>query len=125
MSDGHVTGFAGVLVFTSADRFDAMAHFYRDLLALPVRRDREHFVSFEWGDVRLTVTLHDGLAGRATDPLRTMFNLAVDDVHALHERLAAAGAHVLRPPEREEWGGIVCSLEDPDGNVVQLFQLEN
>ena len=123
MSEGRVTGFAGVLVFTSAERFDAMARFYRDVLAMPTRRDREHFVSFEWGDVRLTVTVHEGVDGRASDPLRTMVNLAVDDVGSMHERLAAEGVHVLRPPEREEWGGVVCSLEDPDGNVVQLFQL--
>jgi uncharacterized glyoxalase superfamily protein PhnB len=28
-----------------------------------------------------------------------------------------------RPPEREDWGGHVATLLDPDGNVVQLFQL--
>ena len=123
MSDGRVTGLAGVLVFTSAERFDEMARFYRDVLAMPTRRDREHFVSFEWGEVRLTVTVHDGVEGRATDPLRTMVNLAVDDVSSMHERLTATGVTVIRPPEREQWGGVVCSLEDPDGNIVQLFQL--
>ena len=125
MADGRITGFAGVLVFTSADRFDEMARFYRDVLAMPTRRDRDHFVSFEWGDVRLTVTVHDQVDGRATDPLRVMVNLAVDDVHALHDRLSATSVHVVRAPEREEWGGIVCTLEDPDGNLVQLFQLQN
>jgi lactoylglutathione lyase len=118
-----VTGFAGVLVWTSSAGFDAMAHFYRDVLGLPVRRDRSGFVSFEWADVRLTVTVHDGVDGFARDPLRTMVNFAVDDVEVMHARLAASGVPVVRAPEREEWGGVVCTLEDPDGNLVQLFQL--
>ncbi len=118
-----ITGLAGVLLWTSADRFDALAAFYRDVLALPVRRDRPGFVSFAWGDVRLTVTVHDAVHGASADPLRWMLNLAVNDVAAEHARLAAAGIPFLRPPEQEPWGGTVATLTDPDGNVVQLFEL--
>jgi uncharacterized glyoxalase superfamily protein PhnB len=100
-----------------------MAAFYRDTLGLRPRREREGFISFEWGDVRLTINLHDDVHGTATDPLRIMVNLAVDDIHRLHARLAAAGVPVTRAPELEPWGGWVCTLRDPDGNVVQLFQL--
>ena len=100
-----------------------MARFYRDVLGMTPRRDRDGFISFEWGDVRLTITVHDGVSGRSGDPLRTMVNLAVDDVHAAHARIAAAGVPARRAPEREEWGGWVCTLEDPDGNLVQLFQM--
>ena len=121
--DGRVTGFAGVLVWTSAERHAAMADFYRDVLGLTPRRDRPGFFSAEWDGVRLTITVHDGVAGRAREPLRTMVNLTVDDVHAVHERLVAKGVGVQRAPELEEWGGWVCTLEDPDGNLVQLFQL--
>jgi predicted enzyme related to lactoylglutathione lyase len=119
-----VTGFAGVLLFTSAERHAALAAFYRDVLRLPVRRDRPGFASFEWGDVRLTITVHDGVHGPARDPLRLMVNLTVDDLDAEHARLARAGVPVQRAPEHEDWGGWVATYEDPDSNVVQLFQLQ-
>jgi predicted enzyme related to lactoylglutathione lyase len=114
---------AGILVWTSADRFPAMAAFYRDTLRLQPRRDRDGFLSFEWGPVRLTVNVHDGVHGAAADPLRIMLNLAVDDIHGLHGRLVAEGVPVVRAPELEPWGGWVATVEDPDGNLVQLFQL--
>lgn len=122
-----IVGFAGVLVYTAADRFAAMADFYRDILHLPVRTDRRGFVSFAWGtpphDRRLTVTVHDRLAGPATDPFHVMVNLATDDIECDAARLTAAGVPCDRPPERESWGGMVATFRDPDGNVVQLLQL--
>jgi len=27
------------------------------------------------------------------------------------------------PPEREHWGGWIATLQDPDGNILQLLQL--
>jgi uncharacterized glyoxalase superfamily protein PhnB len=73
--------------------------------------------------VRLSVSVHDGVRGESRDPLRIMVNLAVDDIGAVHARLAGAGVVFTRPPEREDWGGRVATLVDPDGNRIQLFQL--
>jgi catechol 2,3-dioxygenase-like lactoylglutathione lyase family enzyme len=52
-----------------------------------------------------------------------MVNLAVDDISAVHARLAGAGVTFTRPPETEDWGGQVASFLDPDGNLIQLMQL--
>ena len=52
-----------------------------------------------------------------------MPNLAVEGIDELVRRARDAGVTVLRPPERESWGGIVASLVDPDGTTVQLFEL--
>jgi predicted enzyme related to lactoylglutathione lyase len=114
---------AGVLVFTTAPRHPAMAAFYRDVLHLTPRRDRDGFVSFAWGDVRLTIAVHERVTGGSRDPLRIMVNLAVDDVTAMHERLVGEGVDVVRPPQLERWGGTVCTVRDPDGNFIQLFEL--
>jgi predicted enzyme related to lactoylglutathione lyase len=120
---GRVTGLAGVLIWTSAERHGDLVRCYRDVLGLTPRRDRPGFFSAEWGDVRVTISVHDGVSGRAVEPLRTMVNFAVDDVQAVHARLVRAGVPVHRAPEQEPWGGWVCTFEDPDGNVVQLFEL--
>jgi predicted enzyme related to lactoylglutathione lyase len=120
---GAIRGLAGVLVWTEADRFPAMARFYRDVLGLRARTDRSDFVNFDWGGIRLSIGVHAGVRGRSGDPLRVMVNLAVDDIEATAARLRAAGVAFSRPPEREEWGGWVATFADPDGNTLQLMQL--
>ena len=122
-SQGTVTGFAGVLVWT--DQFDAMLAFYRDTLGLATRsfRPEQPFVSFEWGDVRLSISAHEQVHGIASDPFRIMLNFAVDDIEAAFARLRLAGVPFLREPETEPWGGIIATFADPDGNLLQLFQL--
>jgi predicted enzyme related to lactoylglutathione lyase len=114
---------AGVLIWTERARFDTMARFYRDQLGLTPRTSKADFINFDWGGVRLSVSVHDRVVGTSKDPFRIMINLAVDDLRAAHARLTSAGVVCTRPPEAEEWGGLVASFLDPDGNLVQLLQL--
>ena len=117
---GRITGVNGLLIWT--DQFPAMLHFYRDVLGLAPRHEREGFVNFEWGDFRLTIGVHDDVHGPSREPLRMMVNLAVDDIHATHRRLARIGVKFSRSPEQEPWGGWVATFADPDGNTLQLLQ---
>jgi len=123
MGSGAIQGIAGVLIWTEAERFEAMARFYRDRLGLAPRTSKPDFINFDWGGVRLTVSVHDQVRGASADPFRIMVNLAVDDIAAVHARLERAGVAFTRLPETEEWGGRVASFLDPDGNVIQLMQL--
>jgi catechol 2,3-dioxygenase-like lactoylglutathione lyase family enzyme len=120
---GRVQGLAGVLIWTEPDRFPAMARFYRDRLGLTPRTSKPDFINFDWSGVRVSISIHDKVSGASRDPFRIMVNLAVDDVRALHARLSADGVVFTRPPETEEWGGQVATLLDPDGNLIQLFEL--
>src|SRR5262245_22892557 len=49
--------------------------------------------------------------------------LQVRDVHAEHDRLAAAGVRVLRAPVTEPWGLIEMWIEDPDGVRIVLVEV--
>lgn len=49
--------------------------------------------------------------------------MQVRDVHAEHERLAAAGATVVRPPVQEPWGLVEMWLEDPDGVRIVVVEV--
>ena len=121
MSDS-IEGLAGVLVWTEAARYPAMRDFYVDTLGLTPRSDRERFVNFDWGEQRLTVSVHAEVSGPNEDPLRLMLNLTVSDIHATAARLAANGVEFSRPPEQEPWGGWIATFADPDGNTIQLLQ---
>ncbi len=114
---------AGVLIWTSVDRFDEMAAFYEHVLGLEATSRRPGHTGFALGDLKLTVGVHDQVEGPANDPLRIMVNFSVLDIHASVAALAGRGAHFLRQPERESWGGWIATLEDPDGNILQLLQL--
>jgi uncharacterized glyoxalase superfamily protein PhnB len=48
--------------------------------------------------------------------------LVVDDIDAEHERIAAAGARVVTPPETEPWGERFSQYADPNGIIWQLVQ---
>jgi catechol 2,3-dioxygenase-like lactoylglutathione lyase family enzyme len=98
-------------------------HFYRDVLGLAVYR--------EFGspaNPSMVFFLGPGLleiSGNATSPpdQSVMIWLQVRDVHAEHERLAAAGALILRGPEVEPWGLTEMWIEDPDGLRIVLVEI--
>jgi len=51
---------------------------------------------------------------------QAVYALQVDDVDALHARLAAKGVAFISPPARKFWGyGAVVA--DPDGHVLNLW----
>jgi predicted enzyme related to lactoylglutathione lyase len=120
---GAIRGLAGILIWTAADRFEAMSRYYRDQMGLTPRTSKPDFINFDWNGVRLSVSVHDRVRGATREPFRIMVNLAVDDIDAVHARMAAAGVPFTRPPEREDWGGRVASFTDPDGNMIQLMQV--
>src|SRR5947208_13862623 len=100
MTAGPIEGLPGLVIWTEADRFPAMARFYRDTLGLTPRSAKSDFINFDWSGVRLSVGVHDRVGGASREPLRIMINLAVADIRTAHERLAAARAVLSREPAR-------------------------
>ena len=98
-------------------------HFYRDVLGLAIYREfgppDDPGVVFFLGPGFLEVS---GRSARAAGH-SLMIWLQVRDVRAEHERLAAAGVRVLRPPETEPWGLIEMWIEDPDGVRIALVEV--
>ncbi len=102
---------------------DRSRRFYRDVLGLAVYREfgspADPGVVFFLGPGLLEVS------GRAAAPAEgpVLIWLQVRDVHAEHDRLAAAGARVLREPVTEPWGLIEMWIEDPDGVRIVLVEV--
>jgi catechol 2,3-dioxygenase-like lactoylglutathione lyase family enzyme len=97
--------------------------FYRDVLGLAIYR--------EFGDPAdpdVVFFLGTGLlevSGRSAGPptRSVMIWLQVRDVHAEHERLAAAGVRIVRVPVIEPWGLVEMWIEDPDGVAIVLVEV--
>lgn len=97
--------------------------FYRDVLGLAVYREfgpaDDPGVVFFLGQGFLEVSAHGEGGGGGS----TAIWLQVRDVHAEHERLEAAGAVVVRPPQREPWGLVEMWLEDPEGVRIVVVEI--
>ena len=115
-----IKGIAGVIIWTA--NVERLGGFYCDVLDMKPVSQRDGFMAFQFGDLRLTISDHSEVGGGAKDPLRIMVNLAVDDIHSAYQRLRGKGVEFLREPEKEHWGGYIATFKDPDGNVLQLLQ---
>jgi catechol 2,3-dioxygenase-like lactoylglutathione lyase family enzyme len=102
---------------------DRSRRFYRDVLGLAIYREfgspADPGVVFFLGPGLLEVS------GRAAGPpgRSVMIWLQVRDVHAEHDRLAAAGARIIREPAAEPWGLTEMWIEDPDGIRIVLVEV--
>ena len=97
--------------------------FYRDVLGLAIYREfgspADPGVVFFLGPGFLEVSgPAAGTAGHSV-----MLWLQVRDIGAEHQRLAAAGARILREPVTEPWGLAEMWIEDPDGVRIVLVEV--
>jgi predicted enzyme related to lactoylglutathione lyase len=120
--DGGVDVLSSRILLRPAD-LGRSRRFYRDQLGLAVYREfgspADPGVVFFLGSGFLEVSgSTPGPPGQSV-----MIWLQVRDVHAEHERLAAAGVRVLREPAAEPWGLIEMWIEDPDGVRIVLVEV--
>ena len=101
---------------------DRSRRFYRDVLGLAVYR--------EFGPRTIPLSCSSSArgcsrSGHAPGPPGSSVKiwLQVRDVRAEHDRLAAAGARVVRNPMREPWGLVEMWIEDPDGVPIVLVEV--
>lgn len=101
--------------------------FHRDLLGFEVEmHPAPGFAALSLGDLRLLLNAPGaggaGRAGGTPEPGGwNRFQLEVGDLQALRDTLRAAGAR-FRGDLVEGQGGAQVLVEDPSGNVVELFE---
>ena len=104
---------------------DRLAGFYTSLFGEPGWKDGG-YTGWQLGGGYLMVGPHDEVKGTNPEPGRLIWNLEVADVKSEFDRLAEAGATVIREPyhpgegESEAAEMLLCTFADPDGNYFQL-----
>jgi predicted enzyme related to lactoylglutathione lyase len=101
--------------------------FYSQRLGLAVESgDDDHgFCMFDTGNTKLIIEAigsEDGEEGRELVGRFTGLSFPVEDIHAKHRQLAAAGVEFSGAPEQQYWGGWLATFRDPSGNSLQLVQ---
>lgn len=114
-------------VYYNVRDLDRAVAFYRDVLGLPLASQERHFVAFDVGGVRLGLhwsggepVPHVARDGHGAYAGATV-TLKVSDIQRAADRLASSGVRLLGPISRQRWGSLV-PFEDPDGNVLKLFE---
>jgi catechol 2,3-dioxygenase-like lactoylglutathione lyase family enzyme len=125
----------GVVTVYVTDQDKARA-FYADTLGFGVKDDQPYGPDFRWLTVvsptdpstELYLAHQDRYHGARAyreamyESGTPTLGLAVDDIHAVHQRLSAAGVVFTRPVTEEEYGGIGASIDDGCGNILNLHQ---
>jgi catechol 2,3-dioxygenase-like lactoylglutathione lyase family enzyme len=105
------------ILLASADP-DRLRTWYVD--ALGVQPDADGFLNF--GPVGVLVDGRDDVDAMTTEPGRVIVNHHVPDIHAAARHLDEMGAPWVAPVEYRDVGLWFGTVEDPDGNYVQLIQ---
>lgn len=116
-----IKGFGGATIWSQD--LNNLLPFYRDTLGLKPSMESERFVLF--GDVNaptLGLGSHSDVKGKNSDPARHMVGLMTDDVRADYEQLKSKGVEFIEAPTNYDQITI-ATLKDPEGNLVQLFQM--
>jgi predicted enzyme related to lactoylglutathione lyase len=106
----------------------AAKRFYGQVLGLPIKADgSEHgYCVFNAGGADLVV---EAVADDADEEERALvgrftgLSFEVDDIRAQHQALLALGVPFTQDPEKQFWGGVLATFQDPSGNGLQLVEM--
>jgi predicted enzyme related to lactoylglutathione lyase len=117
-----ITGLGGATIWS--EDLNNLLPFYRDVIGLPVGMESPGFVVF--GDQTqpgLALGTHSEVHGRTVEPARHMVGLLTDDIQGDTARFKAAGVRFIEEPNDQGGGFWLATFEDPEGNLIQLYQL--
>lgn len=105
------------IAFYYTTDLQATAHFYEDLLGLPISRDQ--------GDCKIYQVNPQAFIGfcqrDTVDPTGNIICLITDDVDGWFAHLNAAGVTIEKPPAHNQRYNIYhCFLRDPSGYLVEI-----
>jgi predicted enzyme related to lactoylglutathione lyase len=116
--------FAGATIWS--ENLNNLLPFYRDVLGVNVTQESPEFGFAMLGadspdQPGLGLGTHSEVHGSNPDPHRHMVGFLSDDLQADWKRLKDAGVEFIEDPT--DYGELtICTLKDPEGNLVQLFQ---
>ena len=96
--------------------------FYKNVLGLQKKYEFGDYAGFDCGGVEIGLKTWGELEKpRKGEPC---INFLVDDVDAAYETLKRKGVKIIEGPKDTLWGGRVLVFEDPDGNALQMTEID-
>ena len=112
-----------LIVNVTSEHPARLVAFYRDVVGL-VQNPEMGEGAFDAGGTPFLVDGHSDTKGATKEPQRMLVNFFVDDLQTEQSRLEKSGVKFIRTAGREEWGGVISTFLDPDGNYCQLIEFK-
>ena len=109
------------VTFTVSDLGRAI-WFYEEVLGLQKKYEFQDYAGFDCGGVEIGLKTWGGLEKpRKGEPC---VNFLVEDVDEAYKTLRQRGVTFLKEPDDTPWGGRIALFTDPDGNLLQITQID-
>ena len=96
-------------------------NFYQNVLGLQKKYEFNDYAGFDCGGVELGLKTWGELEKpRKGEPV---INFLVDDIDEIHKLLQNKGVKIIEGPKETLWGGRILLITDPDGNFLQLTEI--
>jgi predicted enzyme related to lactoylglutathione lyase len=116
-----IKGLGGATIWS--EDLNNLLPFYRDVIGLPVGIETPGFVVFgDQTQPALAIGTHSEVHGRTVEPARHMVGLLTDDIQGDTAQFKAAGVRFIEEPNDQGGGFWLATFEDPEGNLIQLYQ---
>jgi predicted enzyme related to lactoylglutathione lyase len=116
-----IKGLGGATIWS--EDLNNLLPFYLDVIGLPVGIETPGFVVFgDQTQPALAIGTHSDVHGRTVEPARHMVGLLTDDIAGDSTRFKEAGVRFIEEPNDQGGGFWLATFEDPEGNLVQLYQ---
>jgi len=98
------------------------AKFYEETLDLEKKYEYSSYVGFECGGVEIGL-IQKLTQGQKVSPLSPSVEFLVDDVEKAYNELKNKGVKFIKELHDESWGGRQATFTDPDGNILEIAQI--
>jgi len=104
----------------SVSNLEKSKKFYEDILGLNKKYEYPSYVGFECGGVEI------GLRPKSSVEIgkdAASIQFLVNDVDREYQELIGKGVEFTSKPHDEPWGGRQASFRDPDGNLLEITEI--
>ncbi len=96
-------------------------NFYENVLGLQKKYEFKDYAGFDCGGVEIGLKTWGELEKpRKGEPC---INFLVDDIDKAYERLQQNNVKIVKGVDETPWGSRILLFEDPDGNVLQMTEI--
>ncbi len=105
----------------TVSNLEQAAGFYEQALELPKKYRYSTYSGFDCGGVEIGLVPGQVPVNQEGMPC---VDFLVQDVDAVYRTLSGRGVRFLKEPHDTAWGGRLALFTDPDGNVLQLVEID-
>ena len=102
---------------------DRASRFYEETLGLEKKYQYSSYVGFECGGVEIGLIPKPSEEQKVSQ-LSASVELLVDDIEKSCKELREKGVRFVEELHEEPWGGRLATFTDPDGNNLQMVQID-